>query len=77
MVSGVLGDGRDNRRPGFATHDRAIWAHTRRLERLHDHYRIRVGLHHRLLVYWRPGEALTILDLIPREDLESWIQRHA
>jgi len=27
-------------------------------------------------VHWQPGKSLRILDVIPRQDLESWIKRH-
>ena len=59
----------------FASHDEAIWRHTKPLERLPKHYRIRLGLDYRLIVHWQPGKILEIVDLIPRQDLESWIRR--
>jgi hypothetical protein len=40
-----------------------------------EHYRIRLGLDDRMIVHWQPGKTLRILDLIPRQDLESWIRR--
>jgi hypothetical protein len=59
----------------FASHEAAIWRHTKPLERLPEHYRIRLGLDYRLIVHWQPGKVLEIVDLIPRQDLESWIRR--
>ena len=59
----------------FAAHDEAIWRHTKPLERLPEHYRIRLGLDYRLIVHWQPGKVLEIVDVIPRQDLESWIRR--
>jgi len=59
----------------FASHEAAIWRHTKPLERLPEHYRIRLGLDYRLIVHWQPGKVLKIVDLIPRQDLESWIRR--
>ncbi len=59
----------------FASHEAAIWRHTKSLERLPEHYRIRLGLDYRLIVHWQPGKVLKIVDLIPRQDLESWIRR--
>ena len=59
----------------FAAHEAAIWRQTKPLERLPEHYRIRLGLDHRMIVHWQPGKALRILDVIPRQDLESWIRR--
>jgi hypothetical protein len=29
-----------------------------------------------MIVRWQPGKSLRILDVIPRQDLESWIKRH-
>jgi hypothetical protein len=59
----------------FASHEAAIWRHTKPLERLPGHYRIRLGIDYRLIVHWQPGKVLEIVDLIPRQDLESWIRR--
>ena len=59
----------------FAAHDEAIWKHTKPLESLPDHYRIRLGLDYRLLVHCQPGKVLEIVDVIPRQDLEFWIRR--
>ena len=39
-------------------------------------YRIRISLDYRMIVHWQPGKLLRILDVIPRQDLESWIKRH-
>ena len=61
----------------FASHEATIWRHTKPLERLPEHYRIRLGLDHRLIVHWQPGRMLRILDVIPRQELESWIRRQA
>ncbi len=60
----------------FAAHDTSIWRQTKPLERLPEHYRIRIGLDYRMILHWQPGKTLLILDLIPRQDLESWIKRH-
>lgn len=62
---------------GFAAHKAAVWRQTKPLERLPEHYRIRLGLDYRLIVHWQPGKTLRILDVIPRQDLESWIRRQA
>ncbi len=56
-------------------HEAAIWRHTKPLERLPEHYRIRLGIDYRLMVHWQPGKVLKIVDVIPRQDLESWIRR--
>jgi hypothetical protein len=59
----------------FASHEAAIWRQTKPLERLPGHYRIRIGLDYRMIVRWQPGKSLQVLDVIPRQDLESWIKR--
>ena len=59
----------------FASHEAASWRHTKPIERLPEHYRIRLGLDYRLLVHWQPGKTLRILDVISRQELESWIRR--
>jgi len=60
----------------FAAHDHAIWRQTKPVKRLPEHYRIRISLDYRMIVHWQPGKLLRILDVIPRQDLESWIKRH-
>lgn len=60
----------------FAAHDAGIWRKTKPLERLRDHYRIRIGIDYRLLLRWKAGDSLRILDIIPRGELEAWIKRH-
>jgi len=60
----------------FAAQDSVIWRQTKPIKRLQDHYRIRISLDYRMIVRWQPGKSLCILDIIPRQDLESWIKRH-
>jgi hypothetical protein len=60
----------------FAAHEPAIWQQTTPIKRLPEHYRIRLSADYRMIVRWRPGKSLRILDVIPRQDLESWIKRH-
>jgi hypothetical protein len=60
----------------FAAHEDSIWKQTKSIKRLPEHYRIRINIDYRMLVHWLPGKSLRILDLIPRQDLESWIKRH-
>jgi hypothetical protein len=60
----------------FAAHENAIWQQTKPIKRLPEHYRIRISLDYRLIVRWQPGKSLRIIDVIPRQDLESWIKRH-
>jgi hypothetical protein len=61
----------------FAAHETAIWRQTKPLERLPEHYRIRLGLDYRMIVHWQPGKVLRILEVIPRQDLEAWIRRQS
>jgi hypothetical protein len=59
---------------GFAAHDRLIWRQTKVLTGLTSIYSIRVGIHHRLLIRWEKDVRLEVLDLIPREQLDTWIK---
>ena len=54
----------------------AIWRQTLPIKRLPEHYRIRISRDYRMIVRWLPGKLLHILDVIPRQGLESWINRH-
>jgi len=60
---------------GFAAYDSAVWRQTRTVRQLAGTYRIRIGIHYRLLLRWDAGQPLTACDLIHRKDLESWIKR--
>lgn len=61
----------------FAVYDPAVWRNARSIRQLANIYRVRIGRNYRLLLCWVPGQSLTALDLIHRQDLESWIRRHA
>jgi hypothetical protein len=61
---------------GFAAQDEEIRRQSRRLERVPDVYRVRIGLQHRLLIRWEKGPKLEVLDLIKRQGLGTWIKRH-
>jgi hypothetical protein len=62
---------------GFAAHDKQIWRQTKGLETIPHIYRIRVGIHHRLMIQWEKEKSLKVLDLIPRAQLETWIRQRA
>jgi hypothetical protein len=62
---------------GFAAHDKQIWRQTKGIETIPHIYRIRVGIHHRLMIQWEKEKGLKILDLIPRAQLETWIRQRA
>lgn len=59
----------------FAAQEKAIWRQTKPLQRLPDHYRIRIHRDYRLILRWLPGQTLHILDVIPRQNLETWIRQ--
>ena len=60
---------------GFAAHDKQIWRQTKGIETIPHIYRIRVGIHHRLMIQWEKEKGLKVLDLIPRAQLETWIRQ--
>jgi hypothetical protein len=62
---------------GFAAHDKQIWRQTKGIETIPHIYRIRVGIHHRLMIQWEKEKGLKVLDLIPRAQLETWIRQRA
>lgn len=39
-------------------------------------YRIRIGIHYRLIIEWEAGDYLIARALIKREDFDSWVQKH-
>lgn len=61
---------------GFAAHDRLIWRQTKSLEGLSSIYSIRIGIHHRLLIRWEREVCLEVLDMIQREQLNTWIKQN-
>ncbi len=62
---------------GFAAHDKQVWRQTKGIETIPHIYRIRVGIHHRLMIQWEKEKGLKVLDLIPRAQLETWIRQCA
>lgn len=60
----------------FSGHDPEIWRLTKKIKQLNDYYRIRIHRGYRLLLHWQPNEELSIVDIIPRQNLENWIKRH-
>ena len=60
---------------GFAANDKQIWRQTKGIETIPHIYRIRVGIHHRLMIQWEKDNGLKVLDLIPRAQLETWIRQ--
>lgn len=62
---------------GFAARNPAILRQAAALERLAGVFRLRIGIHYRLLVRPTPEESLEVLDIIPRAQLENWIRHHA
>jgi hypothetical protein len=62
---------------GFAAHNKQIWRQTKGIETIRHIYRIRIGIHHRLMIQWEKEKGLKVLDLIPRAQLETWIRQRA
>ncbi len=61
----------------FASQSPSIHHQVKSIEGLTDVYRVRIGLHHRLMIKWEKGPRLKALDLINRESLDTWIKRYA
>ncbi|MGW8185730.1 MAG: SEC-C metal-binding domain-containing protein [Desulfobacterales bacterium] len=61
---------------GFTLNDPSVWNHTQSIEKIPGFYRVRIG-RHRLLLRWKPGSRLEVLDLIRREDFETWLRRRS
>ena len=62
---------------GFAVRDNAVLRQAAGLEGRPGVYRLRIGIHYRLLVRQTPEETFQVLDIIPRERLETWIRHYA
>lgn len=62
---------------GFSTRDESVLRQTTALEQLPGYLRIRVGIHHRLILHQTPGQKLIVEDIIPRKNLETWIRKHS
>jgi hypothetical protein len=61
---------------GFGVRDQSILQQSLPLEAKPHHYRIRIGIHYRLLLRQAPGENLQVLDIIARKNLKTWIRQH-
>lgn len=61
---------------GFALGDPNVWQHTRPVEARSGLYRVRIGIHYRMLIAWNHGETPRVIDLVPREKLDTWLRRH-
>ena len=62
---------------GFAVRDVAVLRQTVGIERMPGHYRIRIGIHHRLIVRQSAKNELQIVDVIPRKQFDTWIRQHS
>jgi hypothetical protein len=62
---------------GFAVRNQATLRQAAALERLSGVFRLRIGIHYRLLVRQTTADTLEVMDLIPRAQLENWIRHHA
>ena len=61
---------------GFTLNDPSVWNHSQSIEKTPGLYRVRIG-RHRLLLRWKPGSRLEVLDLIRREDFETWLRHRS
>jgi hypothetical protein len=61
---------------GFGVRDQSILQQSLPLEARPYYYRIRIGIHYRLLLRQAPGENLRVLDIVARENLKTWIRKH-
>lgn len=62
---------------GFAALDESVLRQAAPLELLPGYFRIRIGIHYRLLVRQAEENVLEVADLIHRHDLETWIRQHS
>lgn len=60
---------------GFAARDNAILRQAVGLERVSNIYRLRIGIHYRLLLR-QTEKTLQILDILPRERLKTWVRHY-
>lgn len=60
---------------GIVLNKAEIWKQTTSIETFEDLYRIRLGRQYRLMMRWKPGKFLHVLDIIPRNKLETWLKQ--
>lgn len=60
---------------GIVLNKPEVWKQTTSIETYDDLYRVRLGLQYRLMLRWKPGKFLHVLDIIPRNKLETWLKQ--
>lgn len=59
---------------GFAATRKDIWRKTCPLKGLKGYYRIKFDPSYRIIFKWENGDAMRFIEVIPRQDLETWIK---
>lgn len=62
---------------GFGARDESVLRQAATLELMPGYFRVRVGIHHRLILRQGPDNRLLVEDIIPRKNLETWIRKHS
>lgn len=62
---------------GFGARDESVLRQAATLELMPGYFRVRVGIHHRLILRQGPENSLLVEDIIPRKNLETWIRKHS
>lgn len=62
---------------GFGAREEAVLRQAAPLELIPGYFRVRVGIHHRLILRQGPDNRLLVEDIIPRKNLETWIRKHS
>jgi SEC-C motif len=62
---------------GFGARDESVLRQAATLELMPGYFRVRVGIHYRLILRQGPENRLLVEDIIPRKNLETWIRKHS
>jgi SEC-C motif len=62
---------------GFGAREEAVLRQAAPLELMPGYFRVRVGIHHRLILRQGLENRLLVEDIIPRKNLETWIRKHS
>lgn len=60
----------------IAGHDTDTWKNIKKIKRLDNIYRIRVNRDYRILFRWEKGNAMEFYEILPRQDLDTWIKKY-
>ena len=61
---------------GFASSREDIWKHTEEFKGAPGYYRIKFHNGYRLIIQWKPEKTVRIIEVIHRNNLETWIKNH-